>query len=126
MLIPCSAAENSAFFLSYAEKRQGSTIKDLDKIEVSLPFNFNPFDPGLSAQSLSQGAQLFANTGNNHSSKGNNFHAVIEGLGGFGEGFEARLATSSASDSCDIEQESVFKEVPGKDDYVWSVDWLAE
>ena len=118
-LLPFYSPNNPFTLLpSSAEKRQGSTIKDLDKIDVALPFTFNPFDPGLCPSSLALGEQLFAATatGNNHGGKGNNSHALIESLAGFGEGFDAFVAACAPSQSADSEEEDlVFKEVSGKD-----------
>ncbi|XP_076462659.1 uncharacterized protein LOC143295010 isoform X2 [Babylonia areolata] len=98
------------------EKRQGSTIKDLDKIEVSLPFTFNPFDPGLDQHVLAQGAQLFAaGKGNNHGgSKGGQWQSVMDRLAGFGEGFESTLAPcgkGAGEGADDVEEDPVFKEI---------------
>ncbi|KAL8610621.1 hypothetical protein ACOMHN_006340 [Nucella lapillus] len=96
------------------EKRQGSTIKDLDKIDVSLPFTFNPFDPNLPHTALGQGAQLFSGKGNNHhGSRGGHWQSVMESVAGFGEGFEAVLATSPGEDKeHEKEEDEVFKEIP--------------
>ena len=41
------------------EKRQGSTITDLDKIEVDFLFDFNPFDKTINLKSKFQSALFF-------------------------------------------------------------------
>ncbi|KAK7491971.1 hypothetical protein BaRGS_00016817, partial [Batillaria attramentaria] len=95
------------------EKRQGSTIKDLDKIHVTYPFSFNPFDPGLTAESVTRGAKLFQESGgNNHPPREQQVEAVVQRLGDFGEEFLTNWGSPESNAACDMEEDTVFKEVP--------------
>jgi hypothetical protein len=80
---------------------------------VTLPFTFNPFDPSLDPLTLNPGARVFSGP-SNHVTRGSHFRDVINSLGGFGEGFDALLTSSKiSSDSSALEEDSVFKEIPG-------------
>lgn len=107
----------SGNFCFFTEKRQGSTIKDLDKIDIYIPFEFSPFDLNVKPETLPSGNKIF-DRGSNHKQPVADVKSVIEDLKEFGEGFMdlwGEASSSSTETTKEFEDDEIFKEVHGKD-----------
>ncbi|KAH9488741.1 hypothetical protein Btru_059318 [Bulinus truncatus] len=102
------------------EKRQGSTIKDLDKIDVYVPFGFSPFDLSVTPASLPSGVKVFAKGDSSTEINRENIRPIVANLKEFREEF---MKAWSRTDSVTSEmpkpsdEDDVFKYV-----YDWSED----
>ncbi|CAL1541341.1 unnamed protein product [Lymnaea stagnalis] len=106
------------------EKRQGSTIKDLDKIEIHIPFEFSPFDLAVTPETLPSGAKILEK-GNNSNVLPAEVKSVLADLKEFGEDFMDVWGggiNSQPDHRGHLEDDELFKEVHDLTEDNWP-DW---
>ncbi|KAI8774032.1 microtubule-associated protein futsch, partial [Biomphalaria glabrata] len=103
------------------EKRQGSTIKDLDKIEIQVPFGFSPFDIDTLLHSK---AMSWATGDNSAVQSPENVNNLLLNLHEFGEQFLATWSQELVvnTDKTQSDEDQIFQEIYDCTDVNWP-DW---
>ncbi|KAK0069865.1 microtubule-associated protein futsch, partial [Biomphalaria pfeifferi] len=103
------------------EKRQGSTIKDLDKIEIQVPFGFSPFDIDTLLHSK---AMSWATGDNSAVQSPENVKNLLLNLHEFGEQFLATWSQELVvnTDKTQSDEDQYFQEIYDCTDVNWP-DW---